>query len=175
MNSNFISPTGYVDLDNDCEYSIDNKSTRSREYIDPKEDLAFYFNTYITPKYGLENINVSNVASFMKDLDMNWTKLTPDLKEKVLDIMVEILFKNGNFDFKTKLSAKIGLSVPQQAAVGDVNAVSKSTFGNSTTKSNFGPRGIIGSLLGFTFLMFIVIWLYLKFKKPSFGSQFSRF
>ena len=39
----FVSPTGYIDLDNDCNYSIDLKSTRSREYVNPKEDLAFYF------------------------------------------------------------------------------------------------------------------------------------
>ena len=63
--ASIVSPTGYIDLDNDCQYSIDLKSTRSRESVNPKEDLAFYFNTYITPKYGLENINVNNCASFM--------------------------------------------------------------------------------------------------------------
>ena len=84
--ANFVSPTGYVELDNDCEYSIDRKSTRSRESVNPTEDLAFYFNTYIVPKYGLNNINVSNCASFMKDLEMNWSKLTPVLKDKVLNI-----------------------------------------------------------------------------------------
>ena len=71
MERNYVSPTGYVDLDNDCQYSIDIKSTRSRESVDPKTDLAFYFNTYIEPKYGLGNINVNNCASFMKDLEMN--------------------------------------------------------------------------------------------------------
>ena len=58
--SKFVAPTGYVELDNDCEYSIDLKSTRSREEVNPKEDLAFYFNTYIVPKYGLNNINALN-------------------------------------------------------------------------------------------------------------------
>ena len=53
MDKQFVSPTGYVDLDNDCDYSIDLKSTRSREAVLPKEDLAFYFKTYIVPKYGL--------------------------------------------------------------------------------------------------------------------------
>ena len=48
MNANqFVAPSGYVELDNDCEFSIDRKSTRSRESVDPKTDLAFYFNTYI--------------------------------------------------------------------------------------------------------------------------------
>ena len=60
MDNQFVSPTGYIDLDNDCQYSIDVKSTRSRESVDPKTDLAFYFNTYIEPKYGLGNINVNN-------------------------------------------------------------------------------------------------------------------
>ena len=46
----FVSPTGYVELDNDCQYSIDVKSTRSRESINPKEDLAFYFQTYLVHK-----------------------------------------------------------------------------------------------------------------------------
>jgi thymidylate synthase ThyX len=81
--NNYVSPVGYVELDNDCAYSLDIKTTKGRETVDPKTDLAFYFNTYIVPKYGLGNINVSNCASFMKDLEMNWTKLTPELKDKV--------------------------------------------------------------------------------------------
>ena len=61
MNANqFVAPSGYIELDNDCEFSLDRKSTRSRESVDPKTDLAFYFNTYIVPKYGLDNINVNN-------------------------------------------------------------------------------------------------------------------
>ena len=72
MNANqFVAPSGYIELDNDCEFALDRKSTRSRESVDPKTDLAFYFSTYIIPKYGLDNINVNNVASFMKDLEMN--------------------------------------------------------------------------------------------------------
>ena len=100
--SSFVSPTGYIDLDNDCEYSIDLKSTRGREYIDPKEDLAFYFNTYLVPKYGLNDINVNNTASFMKELQMNWSKLDVDLKDKVLDIMVDGIFTDSDFDFKNR-------------------------------------------------------------------------
>ena len=106
--ANFVSPTGYVELDNDCQYSIDVKSTRSREEVNPKEDLAFYFNTYIVPKYGLENINVSNVASYMKELDMNWSRLTPDLKDKSISILVDgILAKQGDDSFKIALLEKL--------------------------------------------------------------------
>jgi hypothetical protein len=143
----FVSPTGYVDLDNDCEYSIDKKSTRSRESTVPKEDLAFYFDTYIVPKYGLNNINVSNVASFMKELEMNWTKLDPVLKGQVMDIMVDgILSKNTSF--KTDLLAKLGSTAPTTpppvvgpetgpTTVPTTSGVStfkgKSTFGNSSS------------------------------------------
>ena len=125
----FVSPTGYIDLDNDCAYSIDRKSTRSREYVDPKEDLSFYFQTYITPKYGLENLNVSNVASFMKDLEMNWSRLTPDLKDKVLDIMVDGIFPQ-NYDFKNNLLSRLPVEVETQSAPSFIN--SKSNFGNTT-------------------------------------------
>ena len=124
--ANYISPVGYVDLDNDCAYSLDIKSTPSRESIDPKTDLAFYFNTYIVPKYGLENINVNNCASFMKDLEMNWSKLTPELKDKVLLIMVDYIFKN-NYDFKKKFTEKLGINmeVPTKTPLD-----SKSNFGS---------------------------------------------
>ena len=135
--ANFVSPTGYVDLDNDCQYSIDLKSTRSREYVDPKQDLAFYFQTYIVPKYALNNINVSNTASFMKDLQMNWSKLTPELKDKVLDIMVDGIFTSDNYDFKNQLLAKLGVNqqpvpVPPPASTNPPSTFSKSSFGTST-------------------------------------------
>lgn len=129
--STFVSPTGYVDLDNDCQYNLDRKSTRSREEVNPKEDLAFYFDTYIVPKYALNNINVNNVASFMKDLEMNWSKLNPELQSKVMDIMVDgILSKNTSF--KTELLAKLGVNENVEVP----SIVSK--FGKTNTKSNFG-------------------------------------
>ena len=132
--SQFIAPTGYVDLDNDCEFSIDRKSTRSRESVNPKEDLAFYFNTYIVPKYGLNNINISNVASFMKDLEMNWTKLSPDMKNKVMDIMVDGILNKESY-FKNALLQKLNISLPSTPVSnivpsGFTNIFSKSTFGN---------------------------------------------
>ena len=124
MTTPFVSPTGYIDLDNDCQYSIDRKSTRSREEVDPKTDLAFYFDTYIVPKYGLNNINVNNVASFMKDLEMNWTKIDPELKPTVLDIMVDgILAKNSSF--KSDLLNKLGVFKTENVIIPE----SKSNFG----------------------------------------------
>jgi hypothetical protein len=98
---NIISPTGFLDVDNDS--LLNKKAVRSRESVDPKTDLAFYFNNYLVPKYGLDNINVNNCASFMKDLEMNWSKLTPDLKEKVLDILIEILLGSKEASFLESL------------------------------------------------------------------------
>jgi hypothetical protein len=171
-NNNFVSPTGYVDLDNDCIYSIDRKSTRSREEVVPKEDLAFYFDTYIIPKYGLNNINVSNVASFMKDLEMNWTKLDPQMKSQVLDIMVDgILSKNTSF--KEDLLAKLGVSqsipgpssppIVQSAPTTGTNVPvsvkqsftspgrSKSTFGDS--QNNIMTIAVVFIIIGLLFVV----------------------
>ena len=147
--SSFVAPTGYVELDNDCQYSIDVKSTRSRESVDPKTDLAFYFNTYIEPKYGLGNINVSNCASFMKDLEMNWTKLDPSLKNKVMDIMVDYIFVSGNFDFKKAFLAKMGTDTQPVPVKENV----KSSFGK-TEENNLVMIGSVVILLGI--LLFIL-------------------
>ena len=156
MNANqFVAPSGYIELDNDCEFSLDRKSTRSRESVDPKTDLAFYFNTYIVPKYGLDNINVNNVASFMKDLEMNWTKISPDMKGKVMDIMVDgILNKNG--EFKSDLLQK--LNVPSTSFLNPVLTQNKSGFGRS--KSRFG----VSSNKNCFIIIIIAVVLYLLFK-----------
>ena len=160
--SSFVSPTGYVELDNDCQYSIDLKSTRNREYVNPKEDLAFYFNTYLVPKYGLDDINVNNVASFMKELQMNWTKLTPELKDKVLNIMVDDIF-NTNYDFKAELLKKIGVENPEMINRSSseplVNTSSKSSFG----KSNFGEKqDLIYLSVIILFVSILAVVLYKK-------------
>lgn len=151
--STFVSPTGYIDLDND----FDRKATRSREDVNPKEDLAFYFDTYLVPKYGLNNINVNNTASFMKDLEMNWTKLNPELQSKVMDIMVDgILSKNTSF--KEDLLAKLGVN---QNVIQEKPSVPK-------LKSNFGMdsnKVLIQIILAVLILaiLFVVINRTVKF------------
>jgi hypothetical protein len=110
--NNLVCPTGFLDQNNDCSYSLNVSNTRSREGIDPKIDLSYYFNQYIVPKYGLNNINVNNVASFMKDLEMNWTKLDASLKGKVLDILVDNILVSGNYDFKNELLKKLNVNQP---------------------------------------------------------------
>jgi hypothetical protein len=163
----FVSPTGYVDLDNDC-YSIDLKSTRSREEVNPKEDLAFYFKTYLAPKYGLDNINVSNVASFMKELEMNWSKLTPELKSNVLDIMVDNILSE-NYDFKNSLMAKLNINLPPATAP-TTPSFSKSSFG----KSNFGsPQTAMYIVMGVIFLLLIIYLAnQINVKQPGFSKMF---
>ena len=169
----FVSPTGYVDLDNDCQYSIDLKSTRSREYVNPKEDLAFYFKTYIVPKYGLNDINVSNTASFMKDLQMNWTKLTPELKDKVLDIMVDDIFLGDpNYDFKTRFLAKLGVNPQAQTSSAPMGSSgpSKSSFG----KSNFGvSQDMMYIAVGLAFLALVLFLMSQMKNKPVSFSKMS--
>jgi hypothetical protein len=157
--SQFVAPTGYVDLDNDCEFSIDLKSTRSRESVNPKEDLAFYFNTYIVPKYGLNNINVSNVASFMKDLEMNWTKLTPEMKDKVMNIMVDDIL-NKDTSFRSALLQKLNIPlVPQSSPV-----VLKSSFGRSQSISRFGSVKL-DSKMFIILAILVIVFIILKKKK----------
>ena len=152
--ANFVSPTGYVELDNDCQYSIDVKSTRSREEVNPKEDLAFYFNTYIVPKYGLENINVSNVASYMKELDMNWSRLTPDLKDKSISILVDgILAKQGDDSFKIALLEKLNTISSPAAISSPVAGNSKSTFGNVNQPDIF--KYFLAMIFGALVLLFV--------------------
>ena len=160
--SQFIAPTGYVDLDNDCEYSIDRKSTRSREAVNPQEDLAFYFNTYIVPKYGLNNINISNVASFMKELEMNWTKLSPDARDKVMNIMVDGIL-NRDSTFKTNLMQKMSMQSNQI-----VNTPSRSTFGKSMFGSIDNNKNQI-ALLALVISIGIAFYLYKKQKGSSYG------
>ena len=156
--ANFVSPTGYVELDNDCEYSIDRKSTRSRESVNPTEDLAFYFNTYIVPKYGLNNINVSNCASFMKDLEMNWTKLTPELQNNVMDIMVDGILTNGNPDFRNALMSK--LKIPVTSTIGQ----SKSSFGSVKNKTG---QSIYTIIIGIVILGIVIFMIEKMVKNKS--------
>ena len=146
MNTNFISPTGSIELDNNCTYSIDKRNGRSRETVVPSEDLAFYFKEFIEPKYGLGNINVSNVASFMKDLEMNWTKLTPELKEKVVNIMADSIFNNpkSDYDFRSSLLKKLNIPVISPSTFKNIN---QSNFGKSNlesvnNKSSFGKSNL---------------------------------
>ena len=166
MNTNktFVSPTGSIELDNDCQYSIDKRSVRSRESVS-KDDVIFFLNNYIEPKYGLGNINVNNVASFMKDLEMNWTKLTPELKDKVLDIMVDYILNNpkANYDFKSKLLNKLNIS---SASNPTSSATTNPSATSTASKSTFGNTMNMYIILLFTIICLVaIVFLINKFNK----------
>jgi hypothetical protein len=79
----------------------------------------------------------------MKDLEMNWTKLDPELKDKVLQYMVDGIFtKDNDYDFKKRFLAKLGI-VEQKAPE------SKSTFGATDTNFNV----IVGVLIAILVLI----------------------
>ena len=169
--ANYVAPTGYVDLDNDCEFALDRKSTRSREKVNPTEDLAFYFNTYLVPKYGLANINVNNTASYLKELDMNWTKMSPELKDKVLDIMVDNIFKTGDYDFKNRLLSKLNVNAIDVKS--NVN-VSQSNFTSGTGTTGMASRGnLTGIILGVIVLIVILFLLNCINIKPGTFPKFT--
>ena len=128
---NYVLPTGYLELDNDCTYNIDLKSTRSRERIDPATDLAHNFNEYIKPRYNLGNINVANCASFMKELDMNWTKLDVASQAKVMDIFVHSILTPTS-PFSKALQEYLNKTIPiENATIQPKTLISKSQFGAS--------------------------------------------
>ena len=158
--SKFIAPTGSVELEN----NLDQRTTRSRESVNPKEDLAFYFQTYLIPKYGLDNINVNNCASFMKELEMNWSKLTPELKDQVLDIMVDGIFTN-NYDFKNKFLEKLGVkNQPVSTSKFTSNFTPNFTPNFTSGKSNFGSvsNKNIKIIVISIFICLVIGLLYLK-------------
>lgn len=167
MNRNFVSPTGSIELDNDCTYSITRKTDRSRESISKEDDLSFYYNEYIKPVYGLNNINVNNVASFMKDLEMNWSKLSPNLKDKTLNIMVDFIFNNpnANYDFKQKFMQKLNIQLNTPTSGPTTGPTTGPTdTPTSTSKSMFGFKESFGNKnndMGTIYLVSIVLLLML--------------
>jgi hypothetical protein len=191
-----VSPTGFLDQNNYCsslkennDVNMNNRNVRSRESIDPNVDLSYYFNQYIAPKYGLSNINVSNVASFMKDLEMNWSKLDNSLKEKVLSILVDNIFVSGNYDFKNELLKKLNIqnnntnnnqnntnnntppitqanqsnNNPQMNEDIKNNTVSKETFGEETKK------GINIVLIILIIILLLLVYYFFVIKKTKIG------
>ena len=65
----------------------------------------------------------------MKELQMNWSKLSPDLKDKVLDIMVDGILED---DFKNKLLLRLSIATPQTSSSSPTRFFSKSSFGKSS-------------------------------------------
>jgi len=157
-NTDLIAPSGYIELDD----SMNKKNAPSRETITSKEDISYYFNKILVPKYGLDNLNVNNVGSFMKELEMNWSRLTPELKDKSLDIIVIILGKN--LDLKNALMNKLGpteqVVSPEVTQNSSFNGVKKENF--SEVKKNETMLNIVIIL---SFVVFVGLLFYFYTKK----------
>lgn len=154
-NTDLIAPSGYIELDD----SMNKKNVPSRETVMSKEDLSVCFNNYLVPKYGLNNLNVSNVGSFMKELEMNWSKLTPEMKDKSLDMLVVIL--GNNLDLKNALMNKLDIKQPV------VPEIPKSNF-KGIKKENFSEVNKtqnINIIITFAFIVFLALVFYFYTKK----------
>jgi hypothetical protein len=66
---------------------------------------------------------------------MNWSKLTPELKDNVMDIMVDNILVTGDYDFKNRLLSKIGAPV-NNGSPSSSAPISKSSFGKSSDYIN---------------------------------------
>ena len=106
---------------------------------------------------------------------MNWTKLTQDLKDKVLDIMVDGIFSSdSNYDFKNQFLSKLGAKIqltpagPSQSNVTPVDNTggpSKSGFGSSTSsKSTVGALSKNNILYGVLITIFLAFVIYITVK-----------
>jgi hypothetical protein len=77
----------------------------------------------------------------MNDLQMNWTKLTPDLKDKVLDIMVDGVLSTDDYNFKANLLSKLGVS-PGPVTSSGPSTPSMSSFGSKSRFGSLQPQTI---------------------------------
>ena len=103
---------------------------RTREQV-TSEDVTFWVNKVLAPKYGLDDLNANNVASFLKELELNWAKLPTDLKDKVVDLMVEQIFPQ-NYEFAQAVMSRVA---PPQPIVED------EVVGDGEVKETFGATG----------------------------------
>jgi hypothetical protein len=171
--SNIVAPTGYVDINN-ANVNMDSTNLKSRENTIPKEDMSYYFNSYLVPKYGLNNLNVQNVGSFMKDLEMNWSKLNTELKDKVMNILVDGIFSN-NYDFKSALLSKLNIKSKESSTFSNIpsNTISSTIPGTGNGKSSFANTSGGGStsngtgnnnMMTITLFFIVIIVLVIHFK-----------
>jgi hypothetical protein len=130
--SGFVDSSGVVETESGEGYEPRGVRVNSREQVTP-DDVSFWVNKVLAPKYGLDNLNANNVASFLKELEVNWVKLPVELKDKVVNLMVEQIFPM-NYEFKDAVLSRI---IPQSSSsetpieVVDSNESIKEGFGIS--------------------------------------------
>jgi hypothetical protein len=95
----------------------------------------------------------------MKELEMNWSKLTPELKDNVMDIMVDNILVKGDYDFKNRLLSKIGVPL---------NNETQSSFGASPSKSGFGQTSDYLYILIAVAVLAVVIVVVMSMKPGVF-------
>jgi len=66
---------------------------------------------------------------------MNWSKLTPELKDNIMDIMVDNILVTGDYDFKNRLLSKMGVPL-NNGSQSSSAPISRSSFGKSSNYIN---------------------------------------
>ena len=96
---------------------------------------------------------------------MNWSKLTPELKDNVLDILVDNILVSDNYDFRERLLAKLKINNPPPlASSSEPSGFSKSSFGKSSDYYNILIAILI---LGIVFYLLSVSGKIKAFPKMS--------
>ena len=93
----------------------------------------------------------------MKDIQMNWTILTPDLKDKVLNIMVDDIFTEPNFrnDFLTKLGVT--------TSSGPSSSMPSSSVPLSSSKFSISSFGSTNYMIMIASAIFVTVLIYILF------------
>jgi hypothetical protein len=104
----------------------------------------------------------------MKELEMNWTKLNPELRNKVMDILVDGIL-NRDTAFKTDLMSRLNIQQQQQQQQQIPTQVvnqGRSTFGSSSNNSSIfsNKNFIIG-----TAVIVLVYFLIRKKRVTNYG------
>ena len=135
--SGFVDATGVIETEGNSCWDPRGTRVNSREQVTP-DDVTFWVNKVLAPKYGIDNLNANNASSFLKEFEVNWVKLPTELKNKVMDLLVEQILSQ-NYDFKQALMDRMNLVdastvATDESTTGEVNMVGKEAFGLSYDK-----------------------------------------
>ena len=135
--SGFVDASGVVETESGHGYEPRGTRVNSREQVTP-DDISFWVNKVLAPKYGLDDLNANNVASFLKELEVNWAKLPTELKDKVVDLMVEQIFPM-NYEFKEAIMSRVApmTASPMESETADSSVIIKESFGMGTGMMGF--------------------------------------
>ena len=156
--SGFVDATGVIETEGNSCYDPRGTRVNSREQVS-NDDIAFWVNKVLAPKYGLDNLNANNASSFLKEFEVNWVKLPAELKNKVMDLLVEQILSQ-NYDFKKALMDRMNLVDPSELVPTEA-VVEPSTDGIvGEGKEAFGAKGK-PSVMTLAIILFSVFFLVL--------------